>query len=112
MPDSKIRNQRVAPLRIGSIPCDAARMELFHPLLYSVRDGAAQGVAVRAENPIEACRKAAADLLEMSLPEVDRAFARREIEVIAVIKGNPEFTIADPLPFFPGIRSDDQRIVL
>jgi hypothetical protein len=87
-------------------------MELFHPLLYSVRDGAAQGVTVRAKDPVEACRKAAADMLEMSLPEVDRASAKKEIEVIAIIKGHPQFVVADPLPFFPGFMPDDpDRIV-
>jgi hypothetical protein len=87
-------------------------MELFHPLLYSVRDGGAHGVTVCADNPLEACRKAAADMLEMTLPEVDRAFAKKEIEVIAIIKGHPKFVVADPLPAFPGLMPDDpDRIV-
>jgi hypothetical protein len=87
-------------------------MELFHPLLYSVRDGGAHGVTVKARNPDEACRKAAANILEMSLPEVDRAFAKKEIEVIAVIKGHPQFVVAEKLPFFPGLMSDDPDLIV
>ena len=62
----------------------------------------ASGKTVEAENANEACRKAAASLLDLSLPEVDRMFEKGELEVVAVIKGDPQFEQTRRLPLFPG----------
>ena len=78
-------------------------MQQFHPIIYSVHDGGALGRTVEANDADEACRKAAADILDVSLPEVDRMFERHEIEVIAVIEGDPQFQQTKHLPLFPGI---------
>jgi hypothetical protein len=77
-------------------------METFHPILYSVLAGAANGQTVQADNADEACRKAAAGLWNLSVPEVDRMIERYEIEVIAVIKGDPKFAMTENMPLFPG----------
>jgi hypothetical protein len=77
-------------------------MPQFHPILDSVHHGGANGSAVEADNSDDACRKAAASLLNVSLPEVDRMLAKHEIEVIAVIKGDPEFVPTKEIPLFPG----------
>jgi hypothetical protein len=60
------------------------------------------GTTVEASDADDACRKAAASLLHLSLPEVDRALAQHEIEVIAVIKGDPQFEQTGRIPLFPG----------
>ena len=78
-------------------------MPTFHPLLYSVRDGAAIGQTVEAANAHEAVRQVAAAVGVLTLPEVDRALARREFEVIAVIAGDPQFVPTDRLPRFPSL---------
>jgi len=78
-------------------------MQQFHPIIYSVPDGAALGITVEADDADDACRKAAASILELSLPEVDRMLAKRELEVIAVIKGDPQFEQTKKIPYFPGI---------
>ena len=41
-------------------------------------------------------------MLELSLPEVDRMFERGELEMVAVIQGDPEFTPTRRLPLCPG----------
>ena len=78
-------------------------MPQFHPIIYSVPDGGARGTTVEANNADEACRKAAASLLDLTLPEVDRMMERAELEVIAVIKGNPQFEPTKKTPLFPGL---------
>ena len=78
-------------------------MPQFHPIIYSVQDGGANGATVEADNADEACRKAAASLLDLSLPEVDRMMERAELEVIAVIKGDPQFASTKTTPLFPGL---------
>lgn len=45
-------------------------MQQFHPIIYSVHDGGALGRTVEANDADEACRKAAANILDVSLPEV------------------------------------------
>lgn len=57
---------------------------------------------VDAENPDDACRKAAAGLLKVSLPEIDRMLAKHEIEITAVIRGDPQFEQTKVTPLFPG----------
>lgn len=47
-------------------------MQQFHPIIYSVPDGAALVRTVEASDADEACRQAAAKLLNVSFPEVDR----------------------------------------
>ncbi len=66
-------------------------MPTFHPLIYSVRDGAAIGQTVEATDANEAVRHVAAVVCDLTLPEVDRALARGEFEVIAVMIGDPKF---------------------
>jgi len=78
-------------------------MPQFHPIIYSVPDGGALGKTVEASNADEACRKAAAGLLNVSLPEVDRMLAKHALEVIAVIKGDPQFDQTKNSPLFPGL---------
>ena len=77
-------------------------MQQFHPIIYSLPSGAASGKTVEAENANEACLKAAASLLDLSLPEVDRMFEKGELEVVAVIKGDPQFEQTSRMPLFPG----------
>ena len=77
-------------------------MPQFHPILYSVHDGGASSATVEADDADEACRKAAAVLLDLSLPEIDRMLEQAEIEVVAVIKGDPEFVTTNKIPLFPG----------
>ena len=77
-------------------------MPQFHPIIYSLPDGEAGGITVEASDADEACRLAAASLLNLSLPEVDRALAQNEIEVIAVIQGDPQFVETKTIPLFPG----------
>ena len=76
-------------------------MQQFHPIIYSLPDGGALGKTVEADDADTACRKAAASLLELSLPEVDRMFEKRELEVVTVIKGDPQFEQTKRLPLFP-----------
>lgn len=76
-------------------------MPQFHPILYSLPDGAAFSKTVEADSPDEACRQAAASHLELSLPEVDRMLEKRQLEVVAVIKGNPQFEQTKNIPLFP-----------
>ena len=78
-------------------------MPQYHPIIYSVHDGGAKGATVEASNADEACRKAVATLLDLSLPEVDRMMERAELEVIAVIKGAPQFEPVKKTPLFPGL---------
>ncbi len=78
-------------------------MPTFHPLLYSVRDGAAIGQTVEASDAEEAVRQVAAAVSDLTLPEVDRALARREFEVIAVLVGEPQFAPTPRLPRFPSL---------
>jgi CheY-like chemotaxis protein len=65
--------------------------------------GGALGTTVEANDADEACRKAAARLLDITLPEVDRMMERAELEVIAVIKGDPQFEPTKKTPLFPGL---------
>ncbi len=78
-------------------------MQQFHPIIYSAPDGAAFGRTVEASDADEACRQAAAIGLELSLPEVDRMLEQRTLEVIAVIKGDPQFELTKKSPLFPGV---------
>lgn len=78
-------------------------MPTFHPLLYSVRDGAALGQTVEAIDANDAVRQAAASVCNLTLPEVDRAIAAREFEVIAVLVGDPQFAPTPKLPPFPSM---------
>ena len=78
-------------------------MPKFHPLLYSVRDGAAIGQTVEATDANEAVRHVAAAVCDLTLPEVDLALARREFEVIAVMIGDPKFVPTTKLPLFPAL---------
>lgn len=78
-------------------------MPQFHPIIYSVPDGGALGKTVEANDADEACRQAAASLLNLRLPAVDRALAQNEIEVIAVIKGDPQFAQPSKTPLFPAL---------
>jgi hypothetical protein len=68
-------------------------MPAFHPLLYSVRDGAAIGQTVEATDADEAVRHVAAAVCNLTLPEVDRALARRD----------PKFVPTTKLPLFPAL---------
>ena len=77
-------------------------MQQFHPIIYSLPAGGALGKTVEADDADAACRKAAASLLELSLPEVDRMFEKGELEVVAVIKGDPQFEQTRRMPLFPG----------
>jgi len=56
-----------------------------------------------ANDADEACRKAAASLLDLSLPEVHRMMEQAALEVIAVIKGDPQFEPTKKTSLFPGI---------
>ena len=76
-------------------------MQQFHPILYSLPSGGANGKTVEANDADEACRKAAASLLDLSLPEVDRMFEQGELEVVAV-KGDPQFEQTKRTRLFPG----------
>jgi CheY-like chemotaxis protein len=78
-------------------------MPQFHPIIYSLADGGALGKTVEANDADEACRKAAASILDLSLPEVDRLLEHRQLEVIAVIKGDPQFEQTRKTPLFPGL---------
>ena len=78
-------------------------MPTFHPLIYSVPDGAAIGQTVEAANANEAVRKVAAAACNLTLPEVDRALGAREFEVIAVMAGDPTFVPTTKLPLFPAL---------
>ena len=78
-------------------------MPQFHPILYSLPDGAALSKTVEASDADEACRKAAASLLNVSLPEVDRMLEKYELEVIAVLRGDPEFEPTKKIPLFPSL---------
>lgn len=78
-------------------------MPTFHPLLYSVRDGAAIGQTVEATDATEAVRQVAAAVCNLTFPEVDRALAAREFEVIAVMVGDPKFVPTTKLPLFPAL---------
>ena len=78
-------------------------MPTFHPLIYSVRDGAAMGQTIEAVDANEAVRHVAAAVGNLTLPEVDRAFARREFKVIAVLAGDPKFVLTTRLPLFPAL---------
>jgi hypothetical protein len=78
-------------------------MPTFHPLLYSVRDGAAIGHTVEATDANDAVRRAAAAVCNLTLPELDRAFARREFEVIAVMVGVPKFVPTSKLSPFSAL---------
>lgn len=78
-------------------------MPQFHPIIYSLPDGKAGGTTVEAQDDDEACRKAAATLLDLSLPEVDRLMEKAELEVIAVIQGDPQFETTRKIPLFPGL---------
>jgi hypothetical protein len=77
-------------------------MPQFHPIIYSAVDGGASGKTVEAKDADEACRMAAASLLNLSMPEVDRMMERAELEVVAVIKGDPQFAQTNKTPLFPG----------
>ena len=77
-------------------------MQQFHPIIYSLPSGGADGTTVEANDADEACRKAAASLLDLSLPEVDRMFEKGELEVVAVIKGDPQFEQTRRTRLFPG----------
>ncbi len=78
-------------------------MPTFHPLLYSVRDGAAIGRTVEATDANEAVRRVTSAVCDLTLPEVDRALARHEFEVIAVMVGDPKFAPTTKLPLFPAL---------
>ena len=60
------------------------------------------GLTVEAADADEACRTAAAKLLNISLSAAKEMFARRELEVVAVIKGDPQFDQTKQTPLFPG----------
>ena len=77
-------------------------MPQFHPIIYSLPDGGAMGKTVEAADADEACRTAAAKLLNVSLSVAKEMFARRELEVVAVIKGDPQFDQTKQTPLFPG----------
>lgn len=78
-------------------------MPTFHPLIYSVPDGAAIGQTVEATNPNQAVRKVAAAVCNLTLPVVDRALAACEFEVIALLAGDPTFVPTTKLPLFPAL---------
>ena len=75
-------------------------MPQFHPIIYSPHEGRAGGTTVEAQNADEACRKAAATLLDLSLPEVDRMMEKAELEVIT---GDPQFATTRKIRLFPGL---------
>lgn len=77
-------------------------MPQFHPIIYSLPAGGAMGKTVEASDADDACRQAAATMLEMKLPEVNRMFERGELEVVAVIRGDPYFERTRRTPLFPG----------
>ena len=77
-------------------------MQQFHPIIYSLPAGGALGKTVEADDADMACRKAAASLLDLSLPKVDRMFEKGELEVVAVIRGDPQFERTRRMPLFPG----------
>ena len=77
-------------------------MPQFHPILYSLPSGGALGRTVEASDAEAACRQPACAMLKLNLPEVDRMFERGELEVVAVIKGDPQFEQTRRLPLFPG----------
>jgi len=77
-------------------------MQQFHPIIYSLPNGGAHGKTVEAEDADSACRQAAASLLDLSLPEVDRLFEKGQLEVVTVIKGDPQFEQTKRMPLFPG----------
>ena len=60
------------------------------------------GKTVTANDADEACRLAAARLLKRSLAAVEKMFSRGELEVVAVIKGDPQFDVTKRTPLFPG----------
>ena len=78
-------------------------MSQFHPIIYSLADGGALGKTVEANNADEACREAAADIFDLGLPEVARLFEQHQLEVIAVIQGDPQFPQTRKTPLFPGL---------
>ena len=77
-------------------------MPQFHPIIYSLPAGGALGKTVEASDADEACRKAAVGLLELSLPEAEELFEKGELEVVAVIKGNPQYEHTKRTPLFSG----------
>ncbi len=77
-------------------------MQQFHPIIYCQPAGGALGKTVTAKDADEACRKAAARLLKRSLAAVEKMFSRGELEVVAVIKGDPQFDQTKRAPLFPG----------
>lgn len=77
-------------------------MEKFHPIIYSFSDGAALGGTVEAADAEEACRLVASKVLLISAEESAKMFLNRQLEVIAVIKGDPQFAQVGPeTPLFP-----------
>jgi hypothetical protein len=77
-------------------------MPQFHPILFSLPDGWALGKTVEAGDADEACRKAAASMLELTLPEAEELFEKGELEVVAVLKGNPQYERTKRTPLFSG----------
>ena len=51
-------------------------MPQFHPILYSLPDGWALGKTVEASDADEACPKAAATMLELTLVEAEEMFTK------------------------------------
>lgn len=64
-------------------------------------DGAALGQTVEAADANEAVRHVGAEICHLTLPDVDRALAAREFEVIAVLIGDAQFAPTSRLPLFP-----------
>ena len=58
---------------------------------------------MEATDADEACRQAAVGILHLSLPEVDRMLEQCQLEVIAVIRGDPQFEPTKNIPLFPAL---------
>ena len=82
-------------------------MPQFPPILFSLTDGWALGKTVEASDADDACRKAAAAMLELTLPEAEEMFEQGELEVVAVLKGNPQYEHTKRTPVFSGFGSVD-----
>jgi len=78
-------------------------MPQYPPIVYSLPDGAAGGTTVDASNPEEAFRKAACSLLRIGAAEVEAMIAQGELEVIAVIEGDPHCVPVQGFHLFPGL---------
>lgn len=77
-------------------------MPKYHPIFYCVPHGGTAGKTVEADSPEAAFRKAVGEVFEKNPVEVEAMIRDGELEVIAVIEGDPRFADVRNVPLFPG----------